>query len=106
MRCPNCNVDLVITDRMGIEIDYCPRCRGVWLDRGELDKVIDRAVASFSRPGAPEDRYDDDRRSGYERPREPERPREDDRSRDDRDRDESWKKRRKKSFLGELFDFD
>ena len=43
MKCPNCNVNLVMTDRSGVEIDYCPECRGVWLDRGELDKIIDRS---------------------------------------------------------------
>lgn len=43
MKCPNCNVALVMADRNGIEIDYCPECRGIWLDRGELDKVIDRS---------------------------------------------------------------
>ncbi|PZQ99659.1 MAG: recombination protein RecR [Cereibacter sphaeroides] len=40
--CPACKVNLVMTDRQGIEIDYCPNCRGVWLDRGELDKIIER----------------------------------------------------------------
>ncbi|MGH1558214.1 zf-TFIIB domain-containing protein [Caulobacter segnis] len=43
--CPVCRVDLVMTDRQGIEIDYCPKCRGVWLDRGELDKIIERSMA-------------------------------------------------------------
>lgn len=43
MKCPNCGVNLLMTDRNGIEIDYCPDCRGVWLDRGELDKIIERA---------------------------------------------------------------
>lgn len=43
MNCPNDNTTLLITDRNGIEIDYCPTCRGVWLDRGELDKLIERA---------------------------------------------------------------
>lgn len=42
MLCPVCKVDLVLTDRQGIEIDYCPQCRGIWLDRGELDKIIER----------------------------------------------------------------
>lgn len=42
MPCPRCRVDLVMSDRQGIEIDYCPKCRGVWLDRGELDKIIER----------------------------------------------------------------
>lgn len=45
MECPVCkNVQLLMSDRQGIEIDYCPNCRGVWLDRGELDKIIERSV--------------------------------------------------------------
>lgn len=47
--CPVCKVDLLMSDRQGIEIDYCPKCRGVWLDRGELDKIIERSMAE----GAP-----------------------------------------------------
>lgn len=43
--CPVCSVDLVMSDRQGIEIDYCPKCRGVWLDRGELDKIVERSAA-------------------------------------------------------------
>lgn len=43
--CPVCKVDLVMSERQGIEIDYCPQCRGVWLDRGELDKIIERSMA-------------------------------------------------------------
>lgn len=43
MNCPTCNVALVMSERQGIEIDYCPKCRGVWLDRGELDKIIERS---------------------------------------------------------------
>jgi hypothetical protein len=43
MKCPIDNIDLVMTDRQGVEIDYCPQCRGVWLDRGELDKIIERS---------------------------------------------------------------
>lgn len=43
LACPACRVDLVMAERLGVEIDYCPKCRGVWLDRGELDKIIDRA---------------------------------------------------------------
>ncbi|MBW0368341.1 TFIIB-type zinc ribbon-containing protein [Ensifer adhaerens] len=42
--CPTCHVNLVMSERQGIEIDYCPQCRGVWLDRGELDKIIERSV--------------------------------------------------------------
>lgn len=43
MKCPIDNVELQMTDRQGIEIDYCPTCRGIWLDRGELDKLIERS---------------------------------------------------------------
>lgn len=46
MKCPSCNVELKMTERQGIEIDYCTQCRGVWLDRGELDKIIDRSISS------------------------------------------------------------
>ena len=42
MKCPIDQSDLLMTERHGVEIDYCPRCRGVWLDRGELDKIIDK----------------------------------------------------------------
>lgn len=44
MNCPSCNIPLVMSERQGIEIDYCPQCRGIWLDRGELDKIIERSV--------------------------------------------------------------
>ena len=45
--CPACRVDLVMSERNGVEIDYCPKCRGVWLDRGELDKILERAAAEL-----------------------------------------------------------
>lgn len=107
MQCPTDGSTLVMTDRSGIEIDYCPQCRGVWLDRGELDKIIERAAPSVmgaarapepAPPGPPryDDRYDD--RARYE-----ERPRYDDRPRYD---ERSSKKRKKRSFLEEIFDFD
>jgi Zn-finger nucleic acid-binding protein len=45
MKCPTClTSDLLMTERLSIEIDYCPQCRGVWLDRGELDKIIERSL--------------------------------------------------------------
>ena len=50
MPCPVCKVPLVMSDRQGVEIDYCPQCRGVWLDRGELDKIIERSAAHDSGP--------------------------------------------------------
>ena len=57
MKCPTDNATLVMSERSGIEIDYCPECRGVWLDRGELDKIIDRAgsqpAPAASAPPAP-----------------------------------------------------
>ena len=53
MKCPTCpTTDLLMTERLGIEIDYCPECRGVWLDRGELDKIIERSTRD-SAPVAP-----------------------------------------------------
>lgn len=53
MKCPNCrDVTLVMTERQGVEIDYCPQCRGVWLDRGELDKLIERGALT-QQPPAP-----------------------------------------------------
>lgn len=82
MNCPKCNVPLMISDRQGIEIDFCSQCRGVWLDRGELDKIVERA-ARFS------DDDDDDRRRLPDR-------------RPDYDREHYYKKR--KSFWTELFD--
>jgi Zn-finger nucleic acid-binding protein len=95
MKCPIDNNDLVMSDRQGIEIDYCPKCRGVWLDRGELDKIIERSAAAPGgpQPDEPVRRYDDGRH------------REDDRYRDDRQAYGRPHKKRK-SFLGEIFDFD
>lgn len=116
MKCPVCDVALSISSREGVEIDFCPQCRGVWLDRGELDKVIERASAAMATAGgrerqdAPPPRYEDERR--YERDRYDDRDRRyDDRDRgyDDRDRrydDRHDKRRKKRSFLDDLFDFD
>ncbi|MEX0309025.1 MAG: zf-TFIIB domain-containing protein [Tateyamaria sp.] len=53
MQCPIDGTQLVIADRSGVEIDYCPQCRGVWLDRGELDKIIERAAAYAPPPPPP-----------------------------------------------------
>ena len=54
MKCPLCAVDLVMSDRQGIEIDYCPKCRGIWLDRGEIDKIIERSQAAEAPRAVPE----------------------------------------------------
>ena len=50
MDCPIDGTQLTMSERQGIEIDYCPKCRGVWLDRGELDKIIERADQGSSQP--------------------------------------------------------
>jgi uncharacterized protein len=59
MSCPVCRVPLSMSDRQGIEIDYCPQCRGVWLDRGELDKIIERSgpAAAPAREAPPQANY-------------------------------------------------
>lgn len=117
MKCPVCvTVDLSISQREGVEIDYCPRCRGVWLDRGELDKIIDRTAIYASQMNdvpvehglvEPEKRKNDYRdvrqakptsepRVGYDR--------RDDDDDDDRRHRRGDKKRRMKSMLEEIFD--
>ena len=77
MNCPICpNTVLVMTERVGIEIDYCPKCRGVWLDRGELEKIIERSggpVSEFNR--RPDDDDDDDQHDSRRQPNDQRRPR-------------------------------
>ena len=88
MLCPIDGENLVMTDRSGVEIDYCPKCRGVWLDRGELDKIIDRAQAQAPAAApAPQSA----RQPTYV-------------SHNDDD-DDRYKRKRKGGLLGELFDF-
>lgn len=85
MKCPKCNVTLTMSERQGVEIDYCPECRGVWLDRGELDKIIDKSAApagdSFNRPSGHQDTYRHYENQKHYRPK------------------------KRDSFLGDLFDF-
>jgi Zn-finger nucleic acid-binding protein len=108
MKCPVCDVQLSISSREGVEIDFCPQCRGVWLDRGELDKVIERAATSLAPApvGGRESGHYDERRD-YDERRE---PRYDDRDRRDYDdyrgRERDHKKRKRRSFLEDLFEFD
>ncbi|WP_309708962.1 zf-TFIIB domain-containing protein [Pseudolysinimonas sp.] len=66
MQCPTDSSTLVMSERSGIEIDYCPTCRGVWLDRGELDKIIDRSTASAA-DSRTDRRYEDDPRNDRRR---------------------------------------
>lgn len=103
MRCPVDNETLVMTDRNGVEIDYCPKCRGVWLDRGELDKIIDRAAgpsAPVPQTAAPVYQPEPVRSA----PAEP-RPRRDRDHDDDDDYRYRHKGKRRESFLSDLFDF-
>jgi hypothetical protein len=112
MRCPVDNETLIMADRNGVEIDYCPKCRGVWLDRGELDKIIERAAsAPAPAPAAAPTRraeapvhYPEPRRDG---PRDGGGHHDGDRRRydDDDDDDRYGRRKRRESFLGDLFDF-
>jgi uncharacterized protein len=97
MLCPVCKVGLTMSDRQGIEIDYCPQCRGIWLDRGELDKIIERSAAAEappqSAPPPPQPGYPPQQQApwgagGY----------------DQRGYDPRYKHKRRKSFFEELFD--
>ncbi|GAA2078093.1 zf-TFIIB domain-containing protein [Aeromicrobium tamlense] len=93
MKCPNDATTLVMSERSGVEIDYCPECRGVWLDRGELDKILERAEQDATRTAAPQrdDRYAP-------------RPSYDDRDRRYDDRSSGYRGKKKSHWLGELFD--
>ncbi len=84
MNCPVCNVSLTIAERHNIEIDFCPKCRGVWLDRGELDKIIERANETEIRGRRDSREYveQDDFRPGV-----------------------PPKRKKREGFLGDLFDF-
>ena len=124
MKCPVDSIDLIMSERSGVEIDYCPQCRGVWLDRGELDKIIDRANDAMggSAPAPPrpaaaapapvppplypnfEPRREQPR---FDQPRY-EQPRYDDRKYDKPGYDRDYDRRRpkkKEGWLGDLFDF-
>ena len=97
MKCPVDGAILQMTARQDVEIDYCPQCRGIWLDRGELDKLIERDRSGHERYDDDDDDYDDRRRDR-------------DRDRDrmplgDRDRDRDGRKHRKRGWLSEIFEF-
>jgi Zn-finger nucleic acid-binding protein len=90
MACPADGTTLVMSERAGIEIDYCPQCRGVWLDRGELDKIIERSeTAAAPQPASPQPGYPP--QQGYPRDY-------------GRDHGRQGHPKRRKSFLEELFD--
>jgi len=87
MKCPTDNATLVMSERAGIEIDYCPECRGVWLDRGELDKILDRATADAPAAAPAQQQYAEPR---YDQPR--------------HDNRQPYRKKKKDHWLTELFD--
>ena len=92
MKCPVCkDVTLLMSEKNGVEIDYCPECRGIWLDRGELDKIVDRAREARA------DYRDDDRREYRDE-------RYDDRRYDEKRYREHKKKKSPMSALGDIMD--
>ncbi|MDQ2091666.1 TFIIB-type zinc ribbon-containing protein [Marimonas arenosa] len=125
MKCPIDGETLVMTERHGVEIDYCPKCRGVWLDRGELDKIIDKAAGAMALPDpepepvapppperepAPQPQVWQEPYGGDRIPHEQKPERDEKYSRGRRypdDDDYRFRKRKKrKSILSEIFDFD
>jgi uncharacterized protein len=108
MLCPTCtDTQLVLAERGGVEIDYCPKCRGIWLDRGELDKLIERSAAMSPQPpmGTP--------RAPQSMPQQPPMQQPMQRRYDDDDDDDRYRDgrqqphyRKRKGWLGELLDFD
>ena len=117
MNCPIDNTELKMSDRQGIEVDYCPTCRGVWLDRGELDKIIER-TALVMEGAAPDDFARSARPADTREYRREERRDDDDYYRSRRGDDDyrhgygsehgsdTRKRKSRRSFLGDLFDID
>ena len=101
MKCPVClQPDLVMSERQGIEIDYCPQCRGVWLDRGELDKIIERSVAQPAAPPAAQ-------QPGYgQQPAYGQQPGYVDHDRHRKYDHDYHHRKKRRGFLGDIFDFD
>ena len=104
MKCPVDNETLVMADRNGVEIDYCPKCRGVWLDRGELDKIIDRAAEAAPAQQAQQRTAPPPPAHGQHPGHAPQSWRSDDDNDDEYYRRTGHHKKRK-SFLGQMFDF-
>ena len=96
MKCPSCEEVLVMTERQGVEIDYCPKCRGVWLDKGELDKIIEKSTAAETS-------------QNLKQQNEKRKQQDDDDDEDDGgglfNRNRNNQGKRKGGFLGDLFDF-
>jgi len=92
MKCPQDGATLTMSERSGIEIDYCPECRGVWLDRGELDKILERSMGQAAPPPPSA--------SSYERERDDRRQYQDQRY----SQQQPYRKKKKESWLSEIFD--
>ncbi|MGV3552579.1 TFIIB-type zinc ribbon-containing protein [Rhizobium sp.] len=104
MLCPSCRVSLIMSERSGIEIDYCPQCRGIWLDRGELDKIIERSI----RDSAPASSQQPMQEPGYAQSSQ-QQPQQNyaqghQQSYQQHGYDQHYGHKRKKSFLEQLFD--
>lgn len=99
MKCPADNETLVMADRGGVEIDYCPKCRGVWLDRGELDKIIERSAAAAPQPSQAPPQQPQYQQPQYQHPPQGHHPG----YQHGYGQKPYYKKR--ESFLSELFDF-
>jgi len=87
MKCPTCQTTLLISDKKGVEIDYCPDCRGIWLDRGELEKILERSAEHYSDRNnyeSDQKKYQYNQSSDYHK---------------------GQPYRKKKSFLDDIFDF-
>ena len=96
MNCPTCNTALTMSERSGIEIDYCPKCRGVWLDRGELDKIIERSASESESPQKHRDNDGDEHYPGkkvyYDKNHQ-------------HQNQNKYNPKKRSSFLGDMFDF-
>jgi hypothetical protein len=69
MNCPNCNVPLVMSVKQGVEIDYCPQCRGIWLDRGELNKIIELVASDVQNEfHSPRNTFTNNQQTGSSQP--------------------------------------
>lgn len=102
MKCPNDGATLTMSERGGIEIDYCPECRGVWLDRGELDKIIDRSLTQAAPPSAAPSGPPP---GSYEAARDQRRQHQEQRySQPSPSYGQPYRKKRKESWLSEIFD--
>ncbi|WP_316675452.1 zf-TFIIB domain-containing protein [uncultured Tolumonas sp.] len=105
MKCPVCkDTNLVMTERQGVEIDYCPQCRGVWLDRGELDKIIERSLGSVGQQTSNQ-RYRENEHESFHSDKH-DRYRDHGRDHHEEHRDSEYSNSgKKKSFLTDFFDF-